>query len=450
MGVTFRTAGYTKFVRLGGRTIKDGEAAAIWNRGGVHAQVVGPRRVNLLFSTIRFLKRHKAESHQYLVIKHRNGRVDHMCGPKEMYENPAFHDEIRVEDAVLLKASQCIIVHNDGASTIRTAGMMNSNKSRSDDEASTVCTAGMNDLHEKEIVIPAASASSRARLFVPSPNEQVHSFSWSHIVGRKLLGPDPSSSFQVLSTSEQPMNISLKVRTADGFEVGADLHVEFDMTAPVGVETLLKFNDPIARIYHAFLADGRSIGDSLTVQMIRDGKHTDLDAIFCNKGTYKEGSKTAKECGFNIIAVRLTDLIIGRELKELITNEKDSANRTQMELQEKNQRREIHKLEMEDKRNSVEEEAELKRMKLASDDQLDRETHEMKLASLERKLVLEMHTAQAENEKAKMKDNDVLAFLENVKKLDVDMTKFLTSAAGSSDVLDTINIADFLKKRFVK
>ena len=35
MGITFRSGGYIKHVRFGGRTIKDGEAAAIWNRNGM-------------------------------------------------------------------------------------------------------------------------------------------------------------------------------------------------------------------------------------------------------------------------------------------------------------------------------------------------------------------------------------------------------------------------------
>ena len=85
MGVTFRFGTHPKFVYFGGRTVKDGEAIAIWNREGKHKQIIGPRRVQLFCSTIRFLSFHKAESHQYLCISRRNGRVDHIKGPATIY-----------------------------------------------------------------------------------------------------------------------------------------------------------------------------------------------------------------------------------------------------------------------------------------------------------------------------------------------------------------------------
>jgi hypothetical protein len=157
MGVTFRTGGYIRFVRIGGRTIKDGEAAAVWNRSGTHSQIIGPRRVNLFYSTIRFLTRHKAESHQYLVVKNRNGEVDHMHGPEELYENPAYHDEVSVEDAILLKVQRCIIVHTDGSSALYTAETINTR-----------------DGHKKVKVEYQKGSSCGARLFIPRPDEKIH------------------------------------------------------------------------------------------------------------------------------------------------------------------------------------------------------------------------------------------------------------------------------------
>eukprot|EP01083_Nonionella_stella_P019086 53054_1 len=113
MGITFRSGGYIKFVHIGGRTIKDGEAAAIWDRNGKHREIIGPRRVQLFQSTIRFLTRFKAESHQYLVVKHRSGKREHISGPAMLYQNPAFHDEVSVEDGILLKSLDEYIVVND-------------------------------------------------------------------------------------------------------------------------------------------------------------------------------------------------------------------------------------------------------------------------------------------------------------------------------------------------
>jgi regulator of protease activity HflC (stomatin/prohibitin superfamily) len=197
------------------------------------------------------------------------------------------------------------------------------------------------------------------------------------------------------------------------------------------VETLLKFDDPIKKMYDAMLADGRSIGDSISTELIRAGKQSEISAIFGRLDAYCELGKAAEQCGFNITSVRLTDLKLGEELEQLIKNEKKSANRIQIEMKEKNQRREIRKLEMEDKKKEINDEAELESMKLASDDQLEKESHEMSVASMERKLALQMMETQSVGERDRMKDEATVKFLKDIKSLDVDVTKFLISAYDS-------------------
>ena len=83
-------------MHLGGRTIKVGEAAVIWNNQGVARQVIGPQRVTLWYSTIHFLTRYKAESYSYPKVRHRDGRVDHIHGLVSMHSNPAVHDAIQI------------------------------------------------------------------------------------------------------------------------------------------------------------------------------------------------------------------------------------------------------------------------------------------------------------------------------------------------------------------
>ena len=111
MGITFRYGDYIRHVVFGGRTIKDGEAAAIWDAKGVHRQIVGPRRVWLINSTIRFLTRHKAQSNQFIGVSYRDGRVEHIEGTAVLYQNPAYHDNVWVEDGHrLTSSSECIVV----------------------------------------------------------------------------------------------------------------------------------------------------------------------------------------------------------------------------------------------------------------------------------------------------------------------------------------------------
>ncbi len=100
MGRDFRNGSYQRYVRLGKRTVKDGEAAVIWNISGVSREVVGPRLVRLFYSNVRFLSRHVATRDQYLVVSHRSGETEHIQGPRSMFENPVKHTSIRVVDSL--------------------------------------------------------------------------------------------------------------------------------------------------------------------------------------------------------------------------------------------------------------------------------------------------------------------------------------------------------------
>jgi hypothetical protein len=114
MGIEFRGSYYKKDVSFGKRTIKDGEAVAIWNRLGVHRQVIGPRLTRLFFSTILFLDKRVAGPNEYLVVKLIDGTVNHLRGPIVLYENPVYHQSIEVKTAYsLTSASECIVVSRE-------------------------------------------------------------------------------------------------------------------------------------------------------------------------------------------------------------------------------------------------------------------------------------------------------------------------------------------------
>jgi len=123
MGIEFRGSYYRRDISLGKRTIKDGEAVAIWNQYGQHRQVVGPRLEYLWFSTIRFLDRLTAGMNEYLHIVNINGSIEHRRGPCFIYENPVYHQKVTVKKAHVLKSTHEVIVVTrnieDGASIER-------------------------------------------------------------------------------------------------------------------------------------------------------------------------------------------------------------------------------------------------------------------------------------------------------------------------------------------
>ena len=77
MGVTFRDSSSNKTVVLGKRTVKDGECCGVWDMAGKYSVILGPRREWFAFSRVCFFNRHVADSHQYLEVRHRNGKKEH-------------------------------------------------------------------------------------------------------------------------------------------------------------------------------------------------------------------------------------------------------------------------------------------------------------------------------------------------------------------------------------
>lgn len=402
MGITFRSGNYIRFVRIGGRTIKDGEAAAVWNNKGVHTQIIGPRRLQLFFSTIRFLTRHKAEVHQYLVVKHRDGRVEHIRGPAEIYENPAFHDSVSVQDGTFLSSSDFIVVQKYGSEI------------ESKHISSNECIEITSNLHEIH----------GPKLFIPSPSDYVHEFSWSKVDGIKLI--PAAMKFNTLCDSVYPMDVTLKVPLSNNNHIALALHVESKILK-ASVEKLLEHKDPIARMHQALQADGQILGDMLTLQSVKEWKQTEMSNIFNNVESYTELNKAAKQSGMQIKSVCLTSHTLSSELATIFNDERDLTRIQSTELKAKVQKQKIIEIEQAQRVKEIEHNANLKRIQIESDAQLEKEMHAIKLESLNRKLQLDGIKAGGTNEIVKKNNDTKLLFYEGVKKLEVDMTEFLTS-----------------------
>jgi hypothetical protein len=93
------------------RTIRTGELAALWDKAGAVTLVPGPRRINLWSGKrLDLLKRHAAGPGQYLVIRFKDGRTEHVHGPASVWFHPVDHESIRVEQALSLDANEAIVV----------------------------------------------------------------------------------------------------------------------------------------------------------------------------------------------------------------------------------------------------------------------------------------------------------------------------------------------------
>jgi len=99
-----------KRVRLGKRTVKDGEACVIWDRFGKSRLVEGPSLEYLFYSIVQFLDLLVAESNEYLEIHFSNGSVENIPGPAAMFRNPVVHSSVLIKNAVKLNCALDVAV----------------------------------------------------------------------------------------------------------------------------------------------------------------------------------------------------------------------------------------------------------------------------------------------------------------------------------------------------
>lgn len=247
MGIEFRGSYYKRDVSLGKRTVKDGEAVAVWNRLGVHREVVGPRLIRLFFSTIVFLDKRIAGPNEYLVVTNTDGTVEHIRGPTTLFENPVFHRSVAVKSAFsLVSASECVVINRE----IR--------------ESSAITKTGAivgNSRIERVVVYGP-------NLYFPLVGDSIVEFKWSC----KSSDARVVDSFTVLSTASRQWKVELPFHVVSGGVSGApgastatvkgtvQITVCFSIT---DVPSLLdNTSDLFGDLYDAMVVDMAAIGAS--------------------------------------------------------------------------------------------------------------------------------------------------------------------------------------------
>jgi hypothetical protein len=427
---------------MGGRTIKDGEAAAIWNVNGVHRQIIGPRRVYMYNSTIRFLTRHKAESHQYIRISHRDGRVEHKYGPAVLYQNPALHDSVSVHDGIrLLSENECIVVYNDSKSSADRKSVPKEVEiaTHIEENADTESDSGPKcyGAQQRRKVIKGPT------LFLPALGETVHEFKWSGRDNNDDFKQNQNV-FMILKTDpNRVLSLSLSVTTADSAQFTANMSFQYHMDS---LDKCLDSMDPMQKMYDGMLADARSFGDTFTSDQLRAGKQVAVMDRLASLETYPLLCQAAKAAGFVIDSARVTGLSYCRALQRQANDEQQVAARLRSELAGKKQRREILDLEAEERRLKIEQDAKLEQRQAEITAKLEEESHALKEAALERKLALSKREIDAKREVMKGEDAATIQFLTALNNLGVDMTAFMCTAGGMKVASSVLSQAASLQK----
>jgi hypothetical protein len=467
MGVTFRSGGYTKHVRFGGRTIKDGEAAAIWNAQGIHTQIIGPKRVWLMNSTIRFLTRHKAESHQYIVVSHVDGRVEHIVGPAVLYHNPAHHDEVKVVNGYRLSSkSECIVAFTNQVP------IPNDSREQEQDTTSemktsptTSSSSSSSSINLIQELNPKSSSNTVVKkriiygptLFIPQPNEYVHRFTWSNYDSSSFNSDNNNTSidinFHILQTQGMTTSFPITVPTNDGYSFDIKLNLSFSISS---LDKLLLLcttnknantttgisNDPIKALYDSLLYDSQTvIGQSISSKDLKNHKG-DVVHKLSSSSTNKDGTdasyfpslyKTSNIYGISIDSFKITSTKLCSELQSIIQNEQLLSHSFHEQLLETKSNTQLNEIKHENERKKMQEKMELKREEMILNNELEKESYEMKVEALERKLMFDKKEMEGRMDIEKLKEDALLDVLRRLKNdMGVDMTKLLTTTTTTT------------------
>jgi len=400
------------------KTIREGERAALWARDGSVKVVDGPVRLSLFFRTAEPLAKHFADNNQYLEIVHKDGRVMIHPGPCAHFTDPVTHQTIRTRDALMIDASEALVVYQHDAAT--KAGVL------------------------RRVVRGPAR-------FIPAANEWIHTFEWSGQPkdGSKTSYQPKALRFTNLRTipASAYHNVS-EVRTNDDTLITVKLMLFFELT---DVETMLDAtNDPIGDFINAASADVIAFCATLNYETFLNETHK-LNQL----ATFGQLTSRAAQVGYRISKVVFRGFQAGEKLQAMHDGAIQERTRLRLkeETEEQAQRAEDLRLHAEERRaeqqakletdkaqqraqlSMVSQKASLAEQRLVDEAAVEKErlAHEAELAQVRAKAETELEVEKRKFELEQSRMGEQLSMMREMKGLGVDLTKVLVSQHEQPD-----------------
>jgi len=392
--------------------VKDGECAAIWNRQGVCTKVTGPALKYIWFSDVRFLDRVVADQSQYLVVKFRDGRKEHLRGPISFFVDPTMHEMVTVEDSISLVDHEAIIVYRE--------------------EEGLQASATVSD--SKQVVgipvssVPSTSVQRRVikgpTCFIPTANEWVHQFSWHGSVSTNKTEKSPNAlKFFKLRTLPSQLYYNVRdVRTSDDAQLCVKLMIFYHLE---NLEKMLtNTHDPIGDFINAGCADVIKFAAGNTFENFLH-RTSELNEL----ANFQILVKRAADIGYCVDKV----VFRGYKASEHLQAMHDTAikARTKLRLESENveQQMSIEAIKLKSSYERSEQEREmaiakqqhtldLEQKKAEIQLSMDKTQHEFKLQKQQQQHDIKMKQLQNEN-------SETIKYLEKLANAGVDLTQYL-------------------------
>jgi hypothetical protein len=353
--------------------------------------------------TIDLLACHTAGPSQYLVVRHRDGRVQHIAGPAALWQHPLDHAAIETRSAIVLDANEAIIVYTQEPDRVG-----------------------------RRIVRGPA-------LFVPAANEWLHEFSWHGTdptdAGRHKV-PHALKFTKLRVIPDQTYFDVHDVRTADDALLVVKLMLFFEL---VDVQTMLdQTHDPIADFINAVSAD--VIDFVATRSFDRFKEQTEL---LNDLATYPQLAARATRIGYRINKVVYRGYQANAKLQAMHDGAIEARTRLRLEAETERQAQELADLKLQREAERSERRRGMERQeqehqsgmaRLAHDEKLRRQgaAREAQLEAVRRRREMELSHEQARH-------RERIAYLQAMNGMQVDLTSYLVARYRHPDRLIRID-----------
>ena len=292
-------------------TIEDGQRALVVERNGSMFVVEGPKRIWRWRRKLRSMQHFVAHPGDFLIVRYRDGRQEHLAGPVHVWQDPREHMSIAREEALPIAAKEAVVVYSE------------------EEEGGSI---------SRRIVYGP-------ELFVPRPGEWLHTFSWHGTApgGEGYQKVPNALVFQKLWLMPDQMYHDVSdVRTADDAQITIRLMIFFELR---DIEKMLETtHDPLGDFINAATAD-----------VIEFVSQHDFEAFKHHTGrlnnleTYSQLTGRADQCGYHINKVVYRGYGAPARLQKMHDEAIESRTRLQLERATEQQAQELEDFKLDRK-----------------------------------------------------------------------------------------------------
>ncbi|MFT5684890.1 MAG: hypothetical protein ACI8RZ_005835 [Myxococcota bacterium] len=284
-------------------TVEEGQRIIAVEQSGKMTIIEGPARVWRRGRQFRPMQHYVAHPGEFLIVRFRDGRQEHLPGPAHCWLDPREHLSVEKEEVVQIANEEAVVVYSDtdGTITRRIAGG------------------------------PAT--------FIPAPGEWLHTFSWHGSVGG-LKVPNALIFQKLWLLPDQMYHDVAEVRTGDDAVLTIRLMIFFQL---IDIEQMMATShDPIGDFVNAATSD--------VVEFVR--RHSfDEFKLSCDQlnalATYRQLVERASQCGYRIDNVVYRGYGAPPALQQMHEKATESRTRLQLEKATEQQAQELEDLKQE-------------------------------------------------------------------------------------------------------